>query len=132
MLAITKHQMEHLGSAVRRRFETRAVLLLTVHFPEAVSHIDLRDLLDAVSRCIALGSSYGIESERDVARLILLSFALRLDPNQNVLQPWMLATLTDDAMPPRARLQRIFDRVVQSWSPALPDAGAEVLRALRK
>jgi len=124
--------MANLGFAVRRRFETRAVLFLTAHFPETVSHIDSRNLLDAVSKCIALGSSYGIESERDVARLVVLSFALGLDPNQRALQPWMLAILSDDAMQPRARLQRIFDRLVQSWSPTLPDAGAKVSQADRQ
>jgi hypothetical protein len=66
MLVLKKHLMASLDSAVMRRFETRAVLLLTVHLPEAVLRIESRKLLDALPRCIALGSSYGVKSERDV------------------------------------------------------------------
>lgn len=120
MLVISKHQLASLGDAVTKRFEDRVMKMLNDYLPDLVAPIDPSALQNAVRQGIKLAPSYEMTSEKDVARLILLSLVLGMYPELRALQRWAVATLNDASMQPRARLQTIFDRVALTWRPTVP------------
>lgn len=104
-------QIASLNKASMLHFEDRMHSYLARFFSEAVARIDAAGLRSAIRQGVTRAEAYGIKSEKDVARYIVLSFFLGLESARGVPHSWVSELLQDHAITPKARLKSIYDRI---------------------
>ena len=107
-MIIRKDQLDALSAIAQQRSERRILGHVRRHYSEKLSAVGEPVMLQLIRRSALRVSSYGIVSERDWARFfgLMLVFGLRFD--EDVKLPWAKRILTDPALTPAERMDRLW------------------------
>jgi hypothetical protein len=109
---IREEQVRALAQAQLNRFGARMLVHIQEFFPSAFASLGEEKSLLLVRHGVERGKHYGITSERDVCKLIDLMLTLGTDMDRKF--PWIAATLSDTATPPRNRVEAVYDALLAS------------------
>lgn len=107
MLTISPTQRQLMGEQAQTRFAAELVGRVAELWPSDWHMMGAEAGQKAVLQGITLADEGGFRSELDVARFVHLSFALR--SLQFGQQPWAAEIMADPDLPPRIRMNRLFN-----------------------
>jgi hypothetical protein len=116
-MRIRDEQIKAFGEQRREAFARRLTIFLREKLPSKTEALPDQELLRRSRRSLAFGLALGLESERDLARLVLYLAELGVDFRASFPPPWVAETLADEALPTKRRLEKILGRVIQSAAP---------------
>lgn len=107
MLKIRSEQFLLFSEAARESFEERLLLKLRKSLSEQTTDMAEADIRETISQEIEKARDYGITTERDVARFVILAFLWGANFDENPKHPWIPETLTNYDEPIEVRLDRL-------------------------
>lgn len=111
MLTIRKQQMDALAAYMARRFEDRMVAHLAAEFPAPAKERGEPALRALVQAGVRKGADHGIETERDVARLIKLMFEFGVEFERSPARLGAEETLRHPTLSGQAKTELLFLRL---------------------
>ena len=88
MLKIRREQMQTFSADMAERFEDKLVARVKEHFPSDYVEQGEEHVRQNIRAGAALANDYGIHTERDVARFVLLLYELGPDFDVDPRHPW--------------------------------------------
>ena len=113
MLTIRPEQMDALRRYMTERFERRLFDHIRRSFPAESEKLGEEAALELVRTGIARAANYGLDTEYDAARFVVLMVAR--SPDFDTETPWARELLTDESLPPRERLDAVCQRAEDEW-----------------
>jgi hypothetical protein len=111
MLTLRTDQVAALHrQAELRDFVVEMIDHLRRHQGPEVAALDDGELGNHVEACLLRAGTYGLSSRRDCARFVCL--AVCLGWSFDTERPWVTDQLTDPALGPGKRLERVYERCV--------------------
>jgi hypothetical protein len=109
MLTIRAAQMQVFESRLRCAFEARLASFIHERCPDRCAHLGDEETSRTVTAAVSRADRYGLVSEYDIARFVLLEFLLgqEIDPHSRLA--WVRETLDDPRLPPETKLDILWE-----------------------
>ncbi len=110
MLTIRNEQMQILENEVRLQFHQRLLALLRDNLPQRTKQYDDSEMLRRIAAADKKAGSYGITSERGIAKFVALSFLAGPNFDEG---PKARRFLTYPRVEPHHKIDTLFDYLVE-------------------
>ena len=102
--------MDALSSSMRKQFEDRLWDHLKTAYSNQIARMAEQEVRNSIRVGTERAGSYGITTERDVARFIDLMYFLSADFDTNAETSWVRLILDDPKIEPAAKMDLIYDK----------------------
>ena len=113
MLTIRPEQMDAFRRYMTERFERRVLEHIRRTFPTEFEKLGEEAALELIRTGIERAANYGLDTEYDAARFVVLMVARC--PDFDSESPWVRELLTDESLLPRERLDAVCQRAEAEW-----------------
>jgi hypothetical protein len=116
MLRLRKEHLAAFEAHVVNLFVARVIAHVKAVWPAECAELTEPVLTDMVRAAIQRGSALGLSTEHDLVRYVDLSFLLAKDFESNPLASWTRPILADRMLPPRGKLDRLYQRMDEEFN----------------
>jgi hypothetical protein len=116
MLRLRKEHLAAFEAHVVNLFVSRVIAHVKAVWPAECSELAEPGVAEIVRAAIQRGSTMGLATEHDLVRYVDLSFLLAKDFESNPLAAWTRPILADRMLPPRGKLDRLYQRMDEEFN----------------
>jgi hypothetical protein len=116
MLKLRKEHLEAFEAQAVSLFANRVLTHVKSVWPEQCAELGDAVIRSTVQTAIQRAGMLGLLNEYDIARFVDLSFILAADFETNPLSIWTRPFIADKTLAPRAKLDRIYERMENEFT----------------
>jgi hypothetical protein len=116
MLKLRKEHLDAFEAQVFRLFTARVVAHVKAVWPAESGELGDDAVAGTVQGAIQRAAKLGLSNQLDVVRFVDLAFILATDFDANPLAAWTRPILTDRALAPSAKLDRLYQRMDEEFA----------------
>jgi len=116
MLRLRKEHLAAFEAHVVNLFVSRVIAHVKAVWAAECSELAEPGVAEIVRAAIQRGSTMGLSTEHDLVRYVDLSFLLAKDFETNPLAAWTRPILADRMLPPRGKLDRLYQRMDEEFN----------------
>ena len=116
MLKLRKEHLDAFEAQVIRLFTARVIAHVKAVWPAESGELGDDAVAGTVLGAIQRAAKLGLSNQLDVVRFVDLAFVLATDFDTNPLAAWTRPILTDRALAPSAKLDRLYQRMDEEFA----------------
>ncbi len=116
MFKLRKQHLDAFEAQKITLFASRVVAHVKAVWPAECAELGDTTVANTVQSAIKRAVAVGLSSEHDVVRFVDLAFILATDFDANPLAAWTRPILSDRALAPGARMDRLYQRMEEEFA----------------